>query len=472
MDKNEKKKEKSEGEKLADKLLSHKENGILRLSDEKLKKADKFCEGYKAFLDVGKTEREACSEAVSQAEKAGFEKYESGKKYKSGEKFYYVNRDKAIILTVMGKKSLEHGIRLAAAHIDSPRLDLKQNPMYEDKELCLFKTHYYGGIKKYQWTTVPMSLHGVVINGDGEKITVNIGEDKDDPVFCVTDILPHLADSQMKRPAHQLIKGEELNLLIGSRAFKDDKVSNKVKLNIMAILNEKYDIVEDDFVSAELEAVPAFKARDIGFDRSMVGAYGQDDRVCAYTALQAILKCKDPEMTCMTVLTDKEETGSDGNTGLNSSYLPYFICDLAKTYGLDGRNVMSASECLSADVNAAFDPTFAEPFEIRNSSQINYGVVATKFTGSRGKSGTSDASAEFVGRIRNLFDKNEIVWQTGELGKVDGGGGGTVAQYIANLDFDVIDVGVPVLSMHAPFEITSKLDTYMAYKAFSVFFKN
>lgn len=262
MDKNEKKKEKSEGEKLADKLLSHKENGILRLSDEKLKKADKFCEGYKAFLDVGKTEREACSEAVSQAEKAGFEKYESGKKYKSGEKFYYINRDKAIILTVMGKKSLEHGIRLAAAHIDSPRLDLKQNPMYEDKELCLFKTHYYGGIKKYQWTTVPMSLHGVVINGDGEKITVNIGEDKDDPVFCVTDILPHLADSQMKRPAHQLIKGEELNLLIGSRPFKDDKVSNKVKLNIMAILNEKYDIVEDDFVSAELEAVPAFKARD------------------------------------------------------------------------------------------------------------------------------------------------------------------------------------------------------------------
>ena len=423
-----KKKEKSEGEKLAEKLLSDKKNGGLRLSEEKIKKADKFCEGYKSFLNTAKTEREAVIEAVAQAEKAGFKPYEKGKKYDAGDKFYFVNRGKAIILTVMGKDGLEKGIRLAAAHIDSPRLDLKQNPLYEDKELCLFKTHYYGGIKKYQWTTVPMSLHGVVIKADGESVTVNIGEDKDDPV------------------------------------------SNKVKLNIMAILNEKYGIVEDDFVSAELEAVPAFKAQDVGFDRSMVGSYGQDDRVCAYTALQAILKCKDPKKTCMTILTDKEETGSDGNTGLNSSYLPYFIADLAKVYGLEGRNVISASECLSADVNAAYDPTFSEPFEIRNSSQINYGVVATKFTGARGKSGTSDASAEFVGRVRKLFDEHNIVWQTGELGKVDGGGGGTVAQYIANLDMNVIDVGVPVLSMHAPFEITSKIDTYMAYKAFSVFF--
>ena len=423
-----KKKEKSEGEKLAEKLLSDKKNGGLRLSEEKLKKADKFCEGYKSFLNTAKTEREAVIEAVAQAEKAGFKPYEKGKKYDAGDKFYFVNRGKAIILTVMGKDGLEKGIRLAAAHIDSPRLDLKQNPLYEDKELCLFKTHYYGGIKKYQWTTVPMSLHGVVIKADGESGTVNIGEDKDDPVFCVTDILPHLADAQMKRPAPQLIKGEELNLLIGSRPFR------------------------------------------VGFDRSMVGSYGQDDRVCAYTALQAILKCKDPKKTCMTILTDKEETGSDGNTGLNSSYLPYFIADLAKVYGLEGRNVISASECLSADVNAAYDPTFSEPFEIRNSSQINYGVVATKFTGARGKSGTSDASAEFVGRVRKLFDEHNIVWQTGELGKVDGGGGGTVAQYIANLDMNVIDVGVPVLSMHAPFEITSKIDTYMAYKAFSVFF--
>ena len=467
MDKNN---EKTAGELLADKLLSNKKNGILRISDNELDKADAFCEGYKTFLDNAKTEREAAAQTVILAEKAGFKPYEAGKKYAAGEKIYFVNREKAVILTVMGKRSLEYGVRLAAAHIDSPRLDLKQNPLYEDKELCLFKTHYYGGIKKYQWTTVPMSLHGVVVKGNGEKVTVRIGEDQGDPVFCVTDILPHLADSQMKRPAPQIIKGEELNLLIGSRPFKDDKVSNKVKLNIMSLLFDKYGIVEDDFVSAELEAVPAFKASDVGFDRSMVGAYGQDDRVCAYTALQAILDCNDPEYTCMTVLTDKEETGSDGNTGLNSSYLPYFIADLAKPYGIDGRTVISASECLSADVNAAVDPTFIEPFEIRNASQINYGVVATKFTGSRGKSGTSDASAEFVGRIRNLFDAHDVIWQTGELGKVDGGGGGTVAQYIANLNFDVIDVGVPVLSMHAPFEITSKLDTYMAYKAFSVFF--
>ena len=467
MDKNN---EKTAGELLADKLLSNKKNGILRISDNELDKADTFCEGYKTFLDNAKTEREAVAQTVILAEKAGFKPYEAGKKYAAGEKIYFVNREKAVILTVMGKRSLEDGVRLAAAHIDSPRLDLKQNPLYEDKELCLFKTHYYGGIKKYQWTTVPMSLHGVVVKGNGEKVTVRIGEDQGDPVFCVTDILPHLADSQMKRPAPQIIKGEELNLLIGSRPFKDDKVSNKVKLNIMSLLFDKYGIVEDDFVSAEIEAVPAFKASDVGFDRSMVGAYGQDDRVCAYTALQAILDCNDPDYTCMTVLTDKEETGSDGNTGLNSSYLPYFIADLAKPYGIDGRTVISASECLSADVNAAVDPTFIEPFEIRNASQINYGVVATKFTGSRGKSGTSDASAEFVGRIRNLFDAHDVIWQTGELGKVDGGGGGTVAQYIANLNFDVIDVGVPVLSMHAPFEVTSKLDTYMAYKAFSVFF--
>ena len=467
MDKNN---EKTAGELLSDKLLSNKKNGILRISDNELDKTDAFCEGYKTFLDNAKTEREAVAQTVILAEKAGFKPYEAGKKYAAGEKIYFVNREKAVILTVMGKRSLEDGVRLAAAHIDSPRLDLKQNPLYEDKELCLFKTHYYGGIKKYQWTTVPMSLHGVVVKGNGEKVTVRIGEDQGDPVFCVTDILPHLADSQMKRPAPQIIKGEELNLLIGSRPFKDDKVSNKVKLNIMSLLFDKYGIVEDDFVSAELEAVPAFKASDVGFDRSMVGAYGQDDRVCAYTALQAILDCNDPDYTCMTVLTDKEETGSDGNTGLNSSYLPYFIADLAKPYGIDGRTVISASECLSADVNAAVDPTFIEPFEIRNASQINYGVVATKFTGSRGKSGTSDASAEFVGRIRNLFDAHDVIWQTGELGKVDGGGGGTVAQYIANLNFDVIDVGVPVLSMHAPFEVTSKLDTYMAYKAFSVFF--
>lgn len=467
-----KKTEKTQAEKLAEKLLSNHKHGGLILSDDKLKKADKFAEDYKKFLDKAKTEREAVIRAIELAEKNGFEEYKAGKAYKEGDKFYYNNRDKAIILTVMGKKPLSEGVKIAAAHIDSPRLDMKQNPLYEEGEIALFKTHYYGGIKKYQWTAIPLSLHGVIVKADGEKVTVNIGEDKGDPVFCVTDLLPHLADEQMKRPAPQLIKGEELNILVGSRPFKDDKVSEKVKLNIMAILNDKYGIVEDDFISAELEAVPQFKASDVGFDRSMVGGYGQDDRVCSYPALQAILKCKDPKHTCMTVLTDKEETGSDGNTGLNSSYLPYFINALAKTQGLDGYEVMSASECLSADVNAAIDPTFPDVTEARNASKINYGVVATKFTGSRGKAGTSDASAEFVGKIRRLFDKNGVIWQTGELGKVDMGGGGTVAQYIANLNIDVIDVGVPVLSMHAPFEVTAKIDIYMAFKAFSVFFES
>ncbi len=463
-------KEKTQAELLAEKLLSGKKNAVLRMTDEQIAEADAFCEGYKAFLDTAKTEREAVIETVKQAEAKGFRPFEKGKKYQPNDKFYFVNRDKAVILGVMGSECISKGVRLSAAHIDSPRLDLKQNPLYEDKELCLFKTHYYGGIKKYQWPTVPLSLHGVIVKADGTKVSVAVGEDDSDPVFCVTDILPHLADEQMRRPAPKIIKGEELNILIGSRPFKDDKASEKVKLAIMAILNEKYGIIEDDFISAELEAVPQFKARDVGFDRSMVGAYGQDDRVCAYTALQAILDCEDPKKTCLTILTDKEETGSDGNTGLNSSYLPYFIADLAKPFGFEGREVISVSECLSADVNAAFDPTFSSPFEFRNASQINYGVVATKFTGARGKSGTSDASAEFVGRIRKLFDENDIIWQTGELGAVDAGGGGTVAQYVANLDFDVIDVGVPVLSMHAPFEITSKIDTYMAYRSFCVFF--
>ena len=465
-------KKKTAGETLAKALLGDHKNAGLLLSDIEIDAAFDFCEGYKTYLDVAKTEREAVIEAVRQAKKKGFKQFKRDKKYEPGDKVYFVNRGKAVILAVIGKKPLEEGIRLAAAHIDSPRIDLKQNPLYEDTELALFKTRYYGGIKKYQWTTVPLSLHGVIIRGDGKKISVNIGEDDRDPVFCITDLLPHLAQQQMKRTPAELVKGEELNILIGAMPFKDDKVSNKVKLNIMSILNEKYGIVEDDFISAELEAVPQYKARDIGFDRSMIGAYGQDDSSCAYTALKAILDIDTPEHTCVTCLTDKEETGSDGNTGLNSSYLEYFIDDLARSFGLCGHNVISASECLSADVNSAVDPTFPDVTELRNSSRINYGVVVTKFTGARGKSGTSDASAEFVGRVRRLLDKNGVIWQTGELGKVDLGGGGTVAQFIANLDMDVIDVGVPVLSMHAPFEVTSKIDVYMAYRSFFVFFND
>ena len=468
-----KKKEKSEGEKLAEKLLSDKKNGGLRLSEEKIKKADKFCEGYKSFLNTAKTEGEAVIEAVAQAEKAGFKPYEKGKKYDAGDKFYFVNRGKAIILTVMGKDGLEKGIRLAAAHIDSPRLDLKQNPLYEDKELCLFKTHYYGGIKKYQWTTVPMSLHGVVIKADGESVTVNIGEDKDDPVFCVTDILPHLADAQMKRPAPQLIKGEELNLLIGSRPFRDDAVSNKVKLNIMAILNEKYGIVEDDFVSAELEAVPAFKAQDVGFDRSMVGSYGQDDRVCAFTSLIAMLDMESVDKTSCCLLVDKEEIGSVGATGMHSRFFENTVAELlALTEGesdLKVRRALMNSRMLSSDVSAAYDPMYAEVFEKRSSAFFGKGLVFNKFTGARGKSGSNDANAEYLAKIRNAMDAQSVAYQFAELGKVDAGGGGTIAYIMANYGMEVIDSGVAVLSMHAPWEVTSKADVYEAYKGYKAF---
>ncbi|MGN0642098.1 MAG: aminopeptidase [Huintestinicola sp.] len=462
-------KEKSAGKLLMEKLCTKKKNGGLILSDEELAACDAYCEDYKAFLNAAKTEREAAAYTAERAEKNGFKKFERGMKLSAGDKVYYVNREKSVILAIIGSEPIENGVHLAAAHIDSPRLDLKQCPLYEDNEEAFFKTHYYGGIKKYQWPTIPLSLHGVIVKADGTKVTVNIGEDENDPVFCVTDLLPHLAQEQMKRAANEIVKGEELNILIGSRPFKDDDVSEKVKLAVMAILNEKYGIIEKDFLSAELEAVPAFKARDIGFDRSMIGSYGHDDRVCAYTALTAILDCERVNKTAVVILTDKEETGSDGNTGLRSAYLKYFIADLAACFGAEGRTVLSHSECLSADVNAAFDPTFPDVIEKRNGAFINYGVCVTKFTGSRGKSGTSDASAEYVGRIRALLDKNNVIWQTGELGKVDLGGGGTVAAYIANLDVDTIDVGVPVLSMHAPYEIVSKLDVYMTYKAFHCF---
>lgn len=465
-------KDKPSAKDLKKSLFSQKKHASLLIKDGEIKKADKFCEDYKKFLNQAKTEREAVEFAVKQLEENGFVKFSKNMKLSAGSKVYYNNRGKAIIASIIGTDPIEEGTRICAAHIDSPRLDLKQCPVYEADEIALFKTHYYGGIKKYQWTTIPLSLHGVIVKQDGTSVKINIGEDENDPVFCVTDLLPHLATEQMKRPATQIVKGEELNIVIGSRPFKSDSESELVKLNILKILNEKYSITEDDFLSAELEAVPAFKAQDVGFDRSMIGSYGHDDRVCAYPALQAILKCKNPKKTSVVVLTDKEETGSDGNTGLVSSYLKYFIADLAEALGSDGRTVLSHSECMSADVNAGFDPTFPDVLEKKNASFLNYGVVVTKFTGARGKSGTSDASAEYVGRIRSLLNKNDIIWQTGELGKVDLGGGGTVAAYIANLNVDTIDVGVPVLSMHAPFEIVAKTDVYMAFRAFLVFLED
>ena len=441
------------------------------ISDEDIKKADEFCEGYKTFLNGAKTEREATEIVKEEAIKRGFSEFAPYKQYKAGEKVYFVNRDKAIILAVMGKKSLTEGVKIAAAHIDSPRLDLKPNPLYESDELALFKTHYYGGIKKYQWVAIPLALHGVIIKNDGTKVTVKIGEEEGEPKFVISDILPHLGAEQGKRTLSEGISGEELNVIVGSRPFKSDEGSELVKLNILKLLNEKYGIKEADFLSAELEVVPAFKADDIGFDRSLIGSYGHDDRVCAYPAAMAAFATENPEYTAITVLTDKEETGSDGNTGLQSSYLKYFIAYLAKANGLDVFEVLSKSECLSADVNSAYDPTFNSVFEKNNTSYLNKGVVITKYTGARGKGGTSDASAEYMGKIRNMLDADGIVWQIGELGKVDAGGGGTVAKYIANLDVDVVDLGVPVLSMHAPYEVVSKLDVYMAYRAFCKFFK-
>ena len=459
--------EKSAAEKLKEALCYAPEHAVKRLSDEEIRQADAYCADYVRFLDKAKTEREAVCEAVSRAEKAGFRPFDRTKPLKAGDKIYYNNRGKSLLLAVIGTRPITDGVSIAAAHIDSPRLDMKPNPLYEDKGLAYFDTHYYGGIKKYQWTALPLALHGVIVRRDGASVTVCIGEDEGDPVFCVTDLLPHLGTEQMKRPATEVVKGEDLNILIGSRPFRDDKGSELVKLNILNLLHEKYGIVEADFLSAELEAVPALKARDVGFDRSMIGAYGHDDRVCAYPALTAILAAEHPAYTAVTILADKEEIGSEGNTGMQAAYLRYFIADIAAAFGAEGRHVLQNSVCLSADVNVALDPIYPEVVEARNCAQLNQGVCLTKYTGSRGKSGTSDASAELMGRVRRLMDENNVVWQIGELGKVDAGGGGTVAMYIANLDVDTVDMGVPVLSMHAPFEVVSKLDVHMAHKAFS-----
>ncbi|HCR43849.1 MAG TPA: aminopeptidase [Ruminococcaceae bacterium] len=456
---------------LAEKLLINRKNGYFQMTDETVKEADKFCEGYKKFMNTAKTEREITEFAVEAAKKAGFVPFDPSKHYKSGDKVYYNNRGKAVVLATIGTKGCRDGVRISAAHIDSPRLDLKPHPLYEKDDMSLFKTHYYGGLKKYQWTAIPLSMHGRAVLKDGTKVDIRIGEEDGDPQFCVTDLLPHLASEQMKKTLSKAIEGENLNILVGSRPLRFDEGDNLFKLNVMKIINEKYGMTEEDFVSADIEFVPAFKAVDIGFDRSMVGAYGNDDKVCAYPALMAALGTEKPENTTVTVLADREEIGSVGNTGLNSQFLQYFIADLAAAEGLEARHVLSRSKCLSADVTAAYDPTYADAYEPNNSCYINNGVGMCKYTGGRGKSETSEASAEFVAEIRNLFDKNDVLWQIGELGKVDGGGGGTVAMYLANLNVDVVDVGVPVLSMHAPFEVISKLDIFMTYKGIKVFYE-
>ena len=453
------------------KALSYSVEHIAKVDASMTEKSFAFCEPYKEFLTKSKTERLAAQSILKIAKENGYVEFVPGKEYKAGDKVYVDNRGRAVILSTIGQKTVDNGVSVVASHIDSPRLDVKPNPLYESSEIAYFKTHYFGGVKRYQWATLPLAIHGVVIKTTGEKVEIHIGEDPSDPVFCLTDLLPHLAKDQRERKMADVIRGEEMNIVLASLPYQGEDLKDAVKLTALVYLYEKYGITERELLNAELELVPAGGARDVGFDRSLIGSYGHDDRVCAYPAEQAIFSIENPDYTAITVLTDKEETGSDGNTGLQSSYLVYFINDLAKANGIDGYRVLSKSECLSADVNSAYDPTFNSVFEKNNTSYLNKGVVITKYTGARGKSGTSDASAEYMGKIRNMLDKAGVVWQIGELGKVDAGGGGTVAKYIANLDVDVVDLGVPVLSMHAPYEVISKLDLYMAYRAFTEFFK-
>ena len=458
--------EKTEGQKLSEKLFYKSENAFEKLEKAESEKAFEYCKGYKKFLDEAKIEREAVKCAEAMARENGFVPYSFGDELKIGGKYYINNRGKSMFLFRIGSENIKNGIRIAAAHIDSPRLDLKPRPVYEDSGLGFFKIHYYGGVKKYQWTATPLALHGSVVLSDNSVIDITIGEDENDPVLYINDLPPHLAQNQSQKTLALAIEGETLNLLVGSMPYPDKEASEKIKLNILSILNKKYGITEADLISAELCAVPAAKARDAGLDRSMIAAYGHDDRVCAYPALTALFDgTLDSTHTVMAVLADKEETGSDGNTGMKSALLRDLIDEIARALGESPALVRANSKCLSADVNVAFDPNFPEVFEKRNTAFINHGVVISKYTGARGKSGTSDASAEFLGHIRSIFDKNGVIWQIAELGKVDQGGGGTVAAYIANLNIDVIDLGVPVLSMHAPTEIIAKLDVYMAHKA-------
>ncbi len=464
------KNEQSKAKKLAEELLVEKKH-ISRLHPSHQKEAMRFAKGYKTFLDSGKTEREATTYTAQLLQKNGYTLYNGEKTLKAGDKIYTIHRNKGIIAATIGTKPLEKGLHLAIAHLDSPRLDLKPSPLYETDQTAYFKTHYYGGIRKYQWVTIPLSMHGVVVKKDGTVVNICIGEKTGDPVFTITDLLPHLAAEQNKRSLAEGIRGEELNIIIGSLPYEDQDAKEAVKLETMRLLNKQYGITEHDFARAEIEFVPAFKAADIGFDQSMIGAYGQDDRVCAYAALMAEINTKNPQHTSVCVLTDKEETGSEGNTGLASDYLSHFMQQLAEQHGAKFHKMLASSACLSADVNAAFDPTFPDVFERRNSSFINHGVALTKYTGARGKSGTSDASAEFMAQVTAMFDEAGVVWQVAELGKVDAGGGGTIAKFIAGYNIDVVDVGVPVLSMHSPFEVTSKLDLYNMYLAFEAFAK-
>ena len=454
---------------LKDTLFYKKKDFYEQFGEEELKAAFEYAKGYASYLDDSKTEREAVARSIADAEKNGFVPYSFGMNLEVGGKYYFNNREKNLFLFTVGKESLENGFRISAAHIDSPRIDLKPCPLYQDGGMSFFKTHYYGGIRKYQWVTIPLALHGVVVKADGTVVNVTVGEDDTDPLLYINDLLPHLGHGDDKKPLGEAIPGEKLNVLVGSIPHGEGE--DAIKLNVMKILNEKYGIVEEDFLSAELCVVPAAKARDVGLDRSMIGAYGHDDRVCAYPALTALFDNVDSEHSLMCILADKEETGSDGNTGMQSDLMVDLIDAISAALDVDPIKVRANSKCLSADVSAAYDPNFADVFERRNAPMLSCGAILMKYTGSRGKGGTSDANPEFIAWLRGVMAKDNVLWQTGELGKVDIGGGGTVAKFIAKHNIDTVDLGVPVISMHAPYEIVSKVDVYETYRAFCAFSK-
>lgn len=459
-------------ESLRKELLFAPKNGYDRISDEDLAAMQDYCKEYADFISACKIEREAVDWTIAEAEKHGFKPLVPGMKLQPGDKVYGNDHGKSVIFAVVGTEPLDKGTHICAAHIDSPRLDLKPNPLYEDSELAYFKTHYYGGIKKYQWTTTPLALHGVIAKKDGSVIKVTVGEDPGDPIFCVTDLLIHLSADQMKKTMAEGVTGENLRVLLGSRPLKDDEGSDRIKFAVLCLLNEKYGVTEDDFLSAELTMVPAGPARDVGFDRSMIAAYGHDDRVCAFAAFKPLLEIGTPKKTAVCVLADKEEIGSVGISGMQSQYFETFMHDLCTAANACVHRCFEQSFCLSADVSNAFDPLYAETCDKSNNTKINYGTGIFKYTGARGKSGSSDAAAEVMAYVRKLFSDNDVIWQTGELGKVDQGGGGTVACYMANRNIETVDAGVPVLSMHAPMELVSKLDTYMTYKGMKVFYQD
>ena len=462
-------------EELKEKLFNKKDNGWESLDSNQKEKVFDLSKKYMDFLNVAKTEREFIKHARKLANENGYKDIMEFDTLKPGDKIYFVNREKSMYLAIIGEKSIEEGLHIIGSHVDSPRLDLKPNPLYEDTGLAYFKTHYYGGIKKYQWTTIPLAIHGVIVKTNGEKITVNIGEDMNDPIFTITDLLPHLAQDQMKKKLADGIEGEDLNLLIGSMPIGSE-ISDSVKLNILNILNEKYGITEKDFLSSEIELVPAMPCRSMGFDNSMVAGYGQDDKICVYASLTALMNVQNPVKTAVCIISDKEEIGSMGNTGMESHVFDTFISEILNKLGVNRPNLLEKVFCnskmLSADVDAGLDPIYANVSEKNNASYLGRGIGLNKYTGARGKSGASDANAEFVAEVRKIFEENDVRYQIAELGKVDIGGGGTIAYILANKGIDVIDCGVPVLSMHSPYEVTSKLDLYEAHRGYEAFWKN